>query len=97
MHHRVRDNAELLLTVTATPDTTLALGAGSRRSADAIGRLNEGHVGAGTVGARRAISPTEHFEVCVCVSLRGNFEAQCGYRRQLLMGIFSQSGVTLDP
>ena len=75
----------------------LALGTVSRRSAHANGRLNEVHVGAVTVGTRRAINPTELFEVCVCVSLRGNFEVQCGYRRQLLMGIFSQSSMTLEP
>jgi hypothetical protein len=76
VHDGIRNDAELLFTVVATPHSALRLSTRSRRSAHAIGRLNEVHVRAGTVRARRTIGPTELFEVGVSVGLRCNFEAQ---------------------
>jgi hypothetical protein len=97
VHHRVRNDAELPFAVTATPHTALRLDTRSRRSAHAIGRLNEVHVGARTVCARRAIGSTELFKVEVGVSPRGNLKAQFCNGCAVAHGYIFAEGVTVAP
>jgi len=78
VHHRVREDRKLLAAAVATPHPALAHRSARCPTAGAVGRHDQGDVGAVAVGTDRGLAPTEGLKVLVRLGFGGDLLAQGG-------------------